>query len=85
MKKKLVAVLACRNSGQRLYAKPLQNLDIKKKIKIIDQIIFSLKRIKKIKQIILAISDEKENVVYERIAKEHKIRFIYGDKTNVRI
>lgn len=83
MKKKLVAVLACRNSGQRLYAKPLQNLDIKKKIKIIDQIIFSLKTIKKIKQIILAISDEKENVVYERIAKEHKIRFIYGDKINV--
>ena len=31
MTRKLVAVLACRNGGSRLYAKPLQNLDQKKK------------------------------------------------------
>ena len=29
MTRKLVAVLACRNGGSRLYAKPLQNLDQK--------------------------------------------------------
>ena len=28
MKKKLVAALACRNQGTRLYGKPIQNLDI---------------------------------------------------------
>ena len=28
MKKKLVAALACRNQGTRLYGKPVQNLDI---------------------------------------------------------
>ncbi len=31
MKRKLIAVLACRNGGKRLYAKPFQNLDKKKK------------------------------------------------------
>ena len=32
--RKLVACLACRNEGTRLYGKPLQNLDIKKNITI---------------------------------------------------
>ena len=83
MKKKLVAILACRNSGQRLYAKPLQNLNINKKVRIIDQIIFSLKKVKKIDEIILAISNEKDNAVYEDIAKYHKIKFLYGHKNDV--
>ena len=36
MKKKLVAALACRNQGTRLYGKPIQNLDIENGITIID-------------------------------------------------
>ena len=43
MKKKLVAVLACRNTGSRLYGKPLQNLDVKRKYTIIDNLINCLK------------------------------------------
>ena len=39
MKRKLVAALACRNQGSRLYGKPLQNLDIEKGIRIIDNIV----------------------------------------------
>ena len=39
MKRKLVAVLACRNGGSRLYAKPLQNLDEVNKVTIIQYII----------------------------------------------
>ena len=39
MKRKLVAAIACRNKGTRLYGKPLQNLDEKKGIRIIDNII----------------------------------------------
>ena len=39
MKKKLVAVLACRNNGSRLYAKPLQKLD--KNITVLDNILFT--------------------------------------------
>ena len=32
--RKLVAALACRNKGSRLYGKPLQNLDIDKVLEI---------------------------------------------------
>ena len=35
MKNKLVAALACRNQGTRLYGKPIQNLDVKKGITIL--------------------------------------------------
>ena len=41
MKRKLVAALACRNQGTRLYGKPLQNLDIDKGITILDYMINS--------------------------------------------
>ncbi len=44
-KHKLVAVLACRNQGNRLYGKPLHFLDKKNQIRVIDQIIFALKKI----------------------------------------
>ena len=43
-KRKLVAVLACRNTGSRLYGKPLQNLDVNKNYTILDNIIKCLKK-----------------------------------------
>ena len=43
MKRKLVAALACRNNGSRLFAKPLQNLDEKKNLKVIDYLIYQQK------------------------------------------
>ena len=39
MKSKLVAAIACRNQGTRLYGKPIQNLDVENGIRIIDNII----------------------------------------------
>ena len=60
MKKKLVAVLACRNNGSRLYAKPLQNLSINPPINILKMIIETLKKIKSVSEIILAISIKKK-------------------------
>ena len=54
-KKKLVAVLACRNDGTRLYGKPLQNLDIKKGVTILDYLIKNLKKFNFIKDIVIAI------------------------------
>ena len=44
MKRRLVAVIACRNNSLRLYAKPLQFLDTDSKITIIDCVIDSLKK-----------------------------------------
>jgi spore coat polysaccharide biosynthesis protein SpsF len=83
VKKKLVCVLACRNQGSRLYGKPLQNLDIKKKVRVIDYIIKNIKKIKIIKDIVLAISKEKDNLEYINIAKKNKIKFIIGDELDV--
>ena len=83
MKKKLVAILACRNNSSRLYAKPLQFLDTDKKITVIDHIIKNLKKIKIINEIVLGIANSKENIIYENIAKKNDIRYFYGSEKNV--
>ena len=57
--RKLVACLACRNEGTRLFGKPLQNLDIKENLTILKYIIDSLKQIKIIDDIVLSISKNK--------------------------
>lgn len=83
MKKKLVCVLACRNQGSRLYGKPLQNLDINKKIKVIDFLIRRIKKIKSVKKIILAISDSLDNEEYINVSRHHSLKFIKGNETDV--
>ncbi len=83
MKKKLVAVLACRNGGRRLYGKPLQNLDSEKKITILQFIINNLKNTKALQDIGLAISNKKENLIFKDIAKKNSIKYVFGDDENV--
>lgn len=82
-KRKLVCVLACRNQGSRLYGKPLQNLDIQRKVRVIDYLIKRIKKIKIIKNIVLAVSKEQDNHEYANIAKANKIKIITGDEINV--
>ena len=62
IKKKLVAALACRNMA-RLYGKPIQNLDVYNRYKIIDYIIDSLEMIECIDEIILGINNGIENKI----------------------
>ena len=81
--KKLVACLACRNNGSRLYAKPLQNLDINKKVTILDYIIDLLKTIDSIDSIVLAISEGIENEVFKLYAQKHSIDYVVGDENDV--
>lgn len=83
MKRKLVAALACRNQGSRLYGKPLQNLDVSEGVRIIDQIIANLKSISCIDEIVLGIAEGLENEVFIRIAKEYGIKYIIGDGIDV--
>lgn len=83
MKKKLVCVLACRNQGSRLYGKPLQNLDIKKKIKVIDFLINRIKKIKSINNIVLAISDSIDNDEYINISRNHSLKYVRGNEIDV--
>ena len=78
-----MAALACRNQGSRLFGKPIQNLDIEKGIRVIDNIIDCLKTIKSINSIVLAISEGQENNIFQQIAKQKRIEYIIGDEIDV--
>ena len=81
--RKLVAALACRNQGARLYGKPLQNLDVEKGTRILDNIIDCLQTISCIDEIILGISEGIENEIFKSIADEESLRYIVGDQVDV--
>tara|TARA_B100001250_G_scaffold149451_1_gene128025 strand:+ start:22953 stop:23705 length:753 start_codon:yes stop_codon:yes gene_type:complete len=83
MKRKLVAALACRNQGSRLYGKPIQNLDIKNGVRIIDNLIGCLQSISSIDEIVLGISEGIENKTFISIANEKQIKYIIGDEEDV--
>lgn len=83
MRRKLVAALACRNQGSRLYGKPLQNLDVVAGVRIIDQIIANLKSISCIDEIVLGIAEGVENEVFIRIANENGLKHVVGDGIDV--
>ncbi|PIQ85204.1 MAG: acylneuraminate cytidylyltransferase [Candidatus Omnitrophica bacterium CG11_big_fil_rev_8_21_14_0_20_45_26] len=80
---KLAAVLACRNQSSRLYAKPLQNLDVKQGISILDFLIRQLKTKKEINAIVLAISEAPENIIFKGVAERHQVPFVSGDDDDV--
>jgi len=83
MKRRLVAAIACRNQGSRLYGKPLQNLDVEKGIRILDNIVDCLRTIECIDEIVLGISEGVENEIYRIIAEEKGLRYVVGDQTDV--
>lgn len=83
MKRRLVAAIACRNQGSRLYGKPVQNLDVERGIRIIDNIISCLETIDCIDEIVLGISEGVENEVFKSIADEKGLRYVVGDQIDV--
>lgn len=83
MTRKLVAALACRAGGKRLYAKPLQNLDAQAGVTILDQIIANLKSYPAITDIVLGISEGRENLAFADVAKRWGVRHIWGDPVDV--
>lgn len=83
MKRRLVAAIACRNQGSRLYGKPLQNLDVERGIRILDNIVDCLRTIECIDEIVLGISEGVENEVFRNIAEEKGLRHVVGDQIDV--
>jgi spore coat polysaccharide biosynthesis protein SpsF len=83
MTRKLVAAIACRNQGSRLYGKPIQNLDVERGIRILDNILACLGTLSCIDEIVLGISAGVENEVFKRIASEKGLRYVVGDETDV--
>lgn len=83
MKRRLIAAIACRNQGSRLYGKPVQNLDVKQGIRIIDNIVDCLQTMDFIDEIVLGISEGVDNEVFKVVAKEKGLRYIVGDQIDV--
>lgn len=83
MKRRLVAAIACRNQGARLYGKPVQNLDVEHGIRIIDNIIGCLETIDCIDEIVLGISEGVDNEVFKDIAEQKGLRYVVGDQIDV--
>lgn len=83
MSRRLVAALACRNQGSRLYGKPLQNLDVNQGYCILDNIVESLKMTSCVDEIVLGISDGVENEIFKEFACKHGLKYIVGHQIDV--
>jgi spore coat polysaccharide biosynthesis protein SpsF len=81
MNRRLVAALACRNNGSRLYGKPMQMLN--DSVSILDQIISAIKRFPMIDEIVLGISEGNANAPFVDVAHKHGIAYLYGDSQDV--
>jgi len=81
--RRLVAVIACRNDGSRLYGKPLQNLDTERHITILDNIIDGLKLLPPIESIVLAISEGASNQKFIEYATKRDLLHFVGDENDV--
>ena len=83
MKRSLVAAIACRNQGSRLYGKPIQNLDVENGVRILDNIIHCLRSVHCIDEIVLGISEGVENEVFKAFATARGLRYVVGDEKDV--
>lgn len=80
---RVVATLACRVQSKRLYAKPLQFIDIERELTILEYLVGFLKSCAGIDAIVLAISEGQENVPFHHLAEKMKIPFIVGSQEDV--
>ncbi len=81
--RKLVACLAVRNQGSRLYGKPMQNLDIERGLTVLDYMIQAVKTYPAVSEIVLGISEGVDNEVFKLVAEKHGIRFVVGSENDV--
>jgi spore coat polysaccharide biosynthesis protein SpsF len=79
--RQLIAALACRVGGSRLYGKPLQNLLNEQTI--LDQILATIDQLAAIETSVLGISEGIENQPFVDVAKRHGIPYVFGDETDV--
>jgi spore coat polysaccharide biosynthesis protein SpsF len=81
--RKLVAALACRAGGTRLYGKPLQLLDIDNRLTVIEYMIEMLRQEPVIDALVLGVSEGPENEPFHDIARRRGIASITGDQEDV--
>jgi spore coat polysaccharide biosynthesis protein SpsF len=81
VKRKLIAALACRAGGSRLYGKPLQNLEGGRTI--LGHILECIEEVAEIAEPVLGISEGTENLPFVEIAQAHGVAHIVGDQKDV--
>ena len=81
--RKLIACLACRNQGTRLYGKPLQNLDIEGRLSVLEYMINSIQNYDAVTDIVLGISEGSHNIAFQDFAKKNNVNFILGNEEDV--
>jgi len=82
-KKRVVAALACRVQSTRLYAKPLQLIDIENNVTILEYLVKQLQSKKEIDQVVLAISEGEENNPFVKFAEEKNLDYVVGSEKDV--
>jgi len=81
--RRLVAALACRAKGSRLYGKPLQLLDVEHGVSVLDHLVALLRTESAIAEIVLGVSVGVENDIFHDVATQHGIRSIRGNEHDV--
>jgi spore coat polysaccharide biosynthesis protein SpsF len=81
--RRLVASLACRVNGSRLYGKPLQLLDVQRNVSVLDHMIALYRTEPVISEIVLGVAEGPANQPFHETARRHGIRSITGDERDV--
>jgi spore coat polysaccharide biosynthesis protein SpsF len=81
--RKLVASLACRAGGSRLYGKPLQLLDIEGGLTVLDYLVEQLSTEAGLAECVLAVAEGPENEPFHSIGAAQGLRTLRGDETDV--
>ena len=81
--RRLVATLACRAKGSRLYGKPLQLLDVERNVTVIEHLVALLGTAPEITEIVLAVAHGSENEPFHDLARAMGIHSIRGDERDV--
>ncbi len=81
--RRLIAAVACRLEGSRLYGKPLQNIDVAAGTSILGHIVALLKSVPEISETVLGISEGPANAAFVDFAAANRLRHVVGDQRDV--
>lgn len=82
-KLKFDAILPVRNTGTRLYGKPMQFIDIEKHVTILEYLVKYLQESIHLQDIILAIAESKGNEIFVDLAQKNNWEYMFGDENDV--
>ncbi|MDO8527459.1 MAG: acylneuraminate cytidylyltransferase [Deltaproteobacteria bacterium] len=80
---KLIAAIPCRAQSSRLYAKPLQHIDVENKVTILEYLVRQIRMQKEVSDIVLAVGEGPENTPFLDLAQKMEISAVVGDTEEV--